>query len=350
MDSPAEFGPIAIRRFAAGERTFRLALHHTGTDAELDGFVKDVEKIVREEGTIYGEYPPYEPGHYTFLADYLPYAADDAMEHRNSTVMTSSGSLRNNRIGLLDTVAHEFFHGWNVERIRPRSLEPFDFERVNMSGELWLAEGFTQYYGALVLSRTGLVDAQGTAATLAGFVASVMLSPARTVRSAEDMSRMAAFTDGSDALDRTNWPATYISYYDFGGAIALALDLTLRDRSAGRLTLDDYMRAMWRVHGKPGGSASRIRRSAVHASGRRGAAGGGERRPAICPRLLRALCRGARGGRLREAAGARGARPSQAQPRTRVVGRHRPRRPERRGARREPSHHGHACLRRRSGS
>jgi len=254
MDSPAEFGPIAIRRFVAGERTFRLALHHTGTDAELDGFVRDVEKIVREEGTIYGEYPPYEPGHYTFLADYLPYAADDAMEHRNSTVMTSSGSLRNNRIGLLDTVAHELFHGWNVERIRPRSLEPFDFDRVNMSSELWLAEGFTQYYGALVLSRTGLVDAQGTTATLAGFVASVMLSPARTVRSAEDMSRMAAFTDGSDALDRTNWAATYISYYDFGGAIALALDLTLRDRSAGQVTLDDYMRAMWRVHGKPGGT------------------------------------------------------------------------------------------------
>ena len=254
MDSPAEFGPIATRRFTAAERTFRIAVHHTGTDAELDGFVRDVEKIVREEATIYGEYPPYEPGHYTFLADYLPHAADDAMEHRNSTVMTSSGSLRTNRIGLLDTVAHEFFHGWNVERIRPQSLEPFDFERVNMSGELWLAEGFTQYYGALVLSRTGLVDVQGTTSTLGGFAASVMLSPALGMRSAEDMSRMAAFTDGSDALDRTNWPGTYISYYDVGGALALALDLTLRDRSAGRVTLDDYMRAMWRVHGKVGGT------------------------------------------------------------------------------------------------
>ena len=94
MDSPVEFGPMAIRQFTAGERTFRSPLHHTGTDAELDAFVKDVEKIVREEGKIYGEYPPYEPGHYTFLADYLPYAADDAMEHRNSTVMTSSGSIR----------------------------------------------------------------------------------------------------------------------------------------------------------------------------------------------------------------------------------------------------------------
>ncbi len=64
---------------------------------------------------------------------------------------------------------------------------------------------------------------------------------------------MAAFTDGGRAIDRTNWNDTVISYYPFGGAIALALDLTLRDRSNGRITLDDFMRAMWRAHGKPGG-------------------------------------------------------------------------------------------------
>jgi predicted metalloprotease with PDZ domain len=254
MDSPVEIGPISIRRFSVADRLFRFAVHHTGTDAELTRFIVDVEKIVREEAAIYGEFPAYESGHYTFLADYLPHAVDDAMEHRNSTVMTSSGSLRNNRVGLLDTVAHEFFHGWNVERIRPRSLEPFDFERVNMSRELWLAEGFTQYYAALVLSRTGIVGLQGTAVTLGGFVASVMLNPGRNIRSAEDMSLMAGFTDGGDSMDRTNWPSTYISYYDFGGALALALDLTLRDRSAGRVTLDDYMRAMWRIYGKPGGA------------------------------------------------------------------------------------------------
>jgi predicted metalloprotease with PDZ domain len=68
------------------------------------------------------------------------------------------------------------------------------------------------------------------------------------------MSRMAPFVDGGRSMDRTNWPAAVISYYPYGGAIALALDLTLRDRTDGRTTLDDYMRAMWRVHGKPGGS------------------------------------------------------------------------------------------------
>ena len=254
MDSPVEFGPIVMRQFSVGSRTFRFAAHHTGTDAELDRYMQDVERVVREEGAIYGEYPEYEPGTYTFLADYLPYADGDGMEHRNSTVMTSSASIQSDRAQLIETVAHEFFHCWNVERIRPRDLEPFDFDRANMSGELWLAEGFTQYYGPLVLRRAGLVSLGETSHTFGGLVDVVMNGPGRTVRSAEDMSRMAAFIDGGREIDRTNWPNTVISYYPFGGAIALALDLTLRDRSDGATTLDDYMRAMWRVHGKPGGS------------------------------------------------------------------------------------------------
>src|SRR3989442_1982395 len=253
MDSPTEFGPVVIREFSVGPRKFRFAVHHTGTDAELDAFVKDVEKIVQQEGAIYGEYPEYEPGNYTVLAEYLPYSGGDGMEHRNSTVITSSRSIRDSRIGLLGTVAHEFFHCWNVERIRPKSLEPFDFDRANISGELWLAEGFTQYYGPLAMQRAGLTDLPGMARTFTGLVEEVQ-SPGRLVRSAEDMSRMAAFIDGGRPNDRTNWANTVISYYPFGGAIALALDLTLRDRSDGKISLDDYMRAMWRVHGKPGGS------------------------------------------------------------------------------------------------
>ena len=75
---------------------------------------------MREEKAVFGEFPSYEPGHYTFLADYLPYADGDGMEHRNSTVMTQPSTIRGDRMQLLDTVAHEFFHSWNVERIRPR--------------------------------------------------------------------------------------------------------------------------------------------------------------------------------------------------------------------------------------
>src|SRR5436190_18588474 len=254
MDSPLEFSPfVRIRQFAVGSHTFRVAVHDGSTDADLDVFVKDVGKIVQQQGAIFREFPVYEPGSYTFLADYLPYASGDGMEHRNSTVMTAAATIGTDRLRLLGTVAHEFFHCWNVERIRPRSLEPFDFERANVSGELWLAEGFTEYYGSLVLHRAGLTDLAEATRTFGGLVDTVETSAGRLVRSAVEMSEMAPFVDGGRPVDRTNWSTSVISYYTFGAAIALALDLTLRDRSDSRVTLDDYMRAMWRVHGKPGG-------------------------------------------------------------------------------------------------
>ena len=251
MDSPTEFGPVDIRQFAVDNHVFRFAVHHTGTAEELDRFTGDVRKVVAAERDVFGEFPSYEPGSYTFIADYLPWAQGDGMEHRNSTIMTSSSAISSNRSGLLGTVAHEFFHNWNVERIRPRALEPFDFERANMSGELWLAEGFTQYYGPLSMSRAGVVELRETVDDLNELLTAVLLSPGREFRSAEEMSRMAPFADGGRSIDRTNWSSSYISYYPFGGAIALALDLTLRERFDGRLTLDDFMRRMWRVHGQP---------------------------------------------------------------------------------------------------
>lgn len=259
MDSPAEFSPFALRTFTvrdgSREPTFRVAVHHDGDDEELDAFAADVQKIVREERGIYGEFAPYETGTYTFIADYLPWDNGDGMEHRNSTIITSSSSIRTNRAGLLGTVSHEFFHSWNVERIRPKSLEPFNFGEANMSGELWLAEGFTNYYGDLVLQRAGLTQLTDYAAGLASTINTVTFSPGRQVRSAEEMSQMAPFVDAAASIDRTNFDDTFISYYTFGEAIALGLDLTLRQRSAGTLTLDHFMRAMWDRFGKPGGRA-----------------------------------------------------------------------------------------------
>ena len=259
MDSPSEFSGFALRTFTVpdGSRqpTFRLAIHHDGDDAELDAFARDVEKIVREARGVYGEFAPYDGGTYTFIADYLPWANGDGMEHRNSTILTSSSSIRTNRAGLLGTVSHEFFHSWNVERIRPKSLEPFNFDDANMSGELWLAEGFTNYYGPLVLRRAGLMQLSEFAATMATVINAVTFSPGRQVHTAEEMSQMAPFVDAATSIDRTNFDNTFISYYTWGESIALGLDLTLRQRSGGRITLDDFMRAMWQQFGKPGGRA-----------------------------------------------------------------------------------------------
>jgi len=259
MDSPTELSAHALRTFTvrdgAREPTFRLAIHHDGDDGELDSFARDVEKIVREERGVYGEFAPYDGGTYTFIADYLPWNNGDGMEHRNSTIVTSSSSIRGNRAGLLSTISHEFFHTWNVERIRPKSIEPFNFEEANMSGELWLAEGFTNYYGPLTLQRAGLTRLAEFAATLASAVNAVTFSPGRQVRTAEEMSQMAPFVDAAAAIDRTDFDNTFISYYTWGESIALGLDLTLRERTGGKVTLDDFMRAMWQRFGKPGGRA-----------------------------------------------------------------------------------------------
>ncbi len=256
MDSPSEFSAFALRTFTVDDGgrapVFRIALHHTGSDADLDAYARDVERIVREMRSVYSEYPRFENNTYTFIADYLPWAGGDGMEHRNSTILTAPASLASARQGLLGTVSHEFFHAWNVERIRPKSLEPFNFEDANMSGELWLAEGFTSYYGPLVMQRAGLTGLGEYARGLAGAINAVTLSPGRRIRTAEEMSQFAPFVDAAAAIDRTSFDNTFISYYTWGAAIGLGLDLSLRDRTEGKVTLDAYMRELWQQYGKSG--------------------------------------------------------------------------------------------------
>ena len=262
MDSPTDFSNFMLRTFTVddGQKrsgpppTFRIALTHEGTEAEADAFAKDVERIVREAIPIFGELPHFETNTYTFLSVYLPWANGDGMEHRNSTSLTNPGALRNpqQRSGILGTVAHEFFHTWNMERLRSAGIESFDFEEADMSDDLWLGEGFTNYFDGLIQHRAGFTSLDGFAAELAGVINTVTLSPGRIFRSAVDMSRLAPFTDAAVSIDRTAWPNLFISYYTYGQAIGLGLDLSLRDRSNGKTSGDDYMKALWARFGRPG--------------------------------------------------------------------------------------------------
>jgi predicted metalloprotease with PDZ domain len=127
-----------------------------------------------------------------------------------------------------------------------------------MSGDLWLAEGFTSYYGPLIMLRSGLTRIEDFAAEMTDVINTVRNSPGRAVHTAEAMSRLAPFVDAAVSVDRTVFDNTYISYYTWGAAIALGLDLSLRDRSDGKLTLDAYMRALWQTFGKPPGPAPGI--------------------------------------------------------------------------------------------
>ena len=260
MDSPTELSDYTLRSFkvrnpGGKEFTIQTAVHFDGTPSAIDEYVAGTEKIVLEQGAVFGEFPEFDAGVYTFLGDYVPWGGGDGMEHRNSTVVAQATSLRDSSSvrRVLGTVSHEFFHAWNVERIRPKSLEPFSFEEANISGELWLAEGFTQYYGSLIMARAGLTPQEQVLRSLSNGALNIAIAPGHQFRSAVEMSQLAPFSDAARSVDPTNFSYAFINYYPFGSAIALALDLELRARSGGRLSLDDYMRQMWKVHGKPGG-------------------------------------------------------------------------------------------------
>ncbi len=253
FDSPTIIGDIDFRSFTVDsdgkEYTIEVAMDHEGTDEELDKYTDWVQKVVEEQKAVYGSLPDYDYGKYTFLCMYNPWVSGDGMEHRNSTVCTSKGSLAQNAKGVIGTVSHEFFHCWNVERIRPQSLEPFDFDKANMSGELWFAEGFTSYYTRLTLVRAGIITPEEYIGGLAGTINYVTNSPGRKYRNPIQMSQHAPFVDAAKSIDPNNYGNTFVSYYSYGSYLGLALDLTLRSKFDD-VNLDDLMRYMWEHFGK----------------------------------------------------------------------------------------------------
>ncbi len=250
MDSPVEIADLHIRERKIDGQNIRLALHTPATDAEVDTYFDEVIKIVEQQAAVFGELPKFDHGEYTFLSCYVPNASGDGMEHRNSTFVVSSKPLDwplgNTSMG---TISHEFFHAWNVERIRPASLEPFDFEGANMSGELWFAEGFTSYYTDLIRARSGNMTKEQYVNGLGGSVSYVMNAPGRKYFSPIEMSYRAPFVDAAASIDPDNNSNIFISYYTYGSVIGLALDMSLRSMDDSK-SLDGYMQHVWNTHGK----------------------------------------------------------------------------------------------------
>src|SRR5690606_2801265 len=226
-----------------------LVLHDdAASEADINTYFNYIKKVVLQQKAVFGELPTYDYGEYTFLACYMPNANGDGMEHRNSTYVVSTRSLANGGIDQnIGTVSHEFFHCWNVERIRPKTLEPFNFEEANMSGELWFAEGFTSYYDDLTLCRAGVISQTKFITGLTGTFNYVWDSPGRDYFNPIEMSYQAPFVDAAKSVDETNRENTFISYYSYGSMLGLALDLSLREKG---LNLDDYMKLIWGNFGK----------------------------------------------------------------------------------------------------
>lgn len=248
LDSPVEIADFYFRSEELDGQNIEMALHTSATEAEVDEYFEKVMAISRAQRDIFGEIPDFDYGRYTYLNCYMPNASGDGMEHRNSTVVTNSKPL-DRPLGntSLGTISHEFFHIWNVERIRPASLEPFDFEEANMSGELWFAEGFTSYYTPLTLVRAGITSPEDYINSLAGGLNYVINSPGRNYFSPVEMSYQAPFVDAARSVDPNNRGNTFISYYTYGSVLGLALDLSLRENGKN---LDDFYKLMWEKYGK----------------------------------------------------------------------------------------------------
>jgi predicted metalloprotease with PDZ domain len=252
MDSPTKIGDLRFREWTISNpdgRTFkmRIALESDATEAQFDELAERVKKITAEARAVFGEYPNYDYGMYTFIASVNPYVSGDGMEHRNSTMITVP--LQSFNVDFIqDVFSHEYFHNWNVERIRPKTLEPFNFEKSNMSHELWFAEGFTQYYGDLLLARAGITNESRYTGALSGLINLKNNTPGGKYYSPVEASNHAVFVDAAVSIDKNNYANMFSSYYPYGAAIALALDLNLQTKY--RKTLDVFMQAMWNRFGK----------------------------------------------------------------------------------------------------
>jgi predicted metalloprotease with PDZ domain len=237
VDSPIVVGNPSVYEFTVGGKKHYLV--NQGEAGVFDGAraAKDLEAVVRENLRLWGSLP-YEK--YLFLN--MITEAGGGLEHKNSTViMTSRWATRTRRAYLswLDTASHEFFHAWNVKRLRPIELGPFNYEKENETRSLWIAEGVTEYYGALNLHRAGLAAREEFLDILSGNIEELQTTPGRLVQSAEQASFDAWIKYYRPDENSAN---TSISYYTKGAVLGFLLDARIRKATGGARGLDDVMR------------------------------------------------------------------------------------------------------------
>ncbi len=246
IDTPTEVAPaFDVDSFRVDGRLYRVVVHHDGPEqGQRERFVRDVERIVRAENRVVAP-PPLEM--YTFLFN-IGFPGGDGMEHLYSTQIINRQPWSDTAQVLpgVSTAAHEYFHTWNVKRIRPMALGPFDYTREQYEPSLWVAEGWTQYYGEMTLHRAGIVSRDTLYAILARRIQYNSELPARKEISARMASFNAPFWDGAAQPMATDRDHEFISYYFKGEALAMLLDLTIRGRTANARSLDDVLRTLKR--------------------------------------------------------------------------------------------------------
>lgn len=238
-DSPIEIGNQDLLEFTVGKAKYILSISGN-KDHDGDLLLKHTKRIVEETVKIIGDVP-YDK-YVFFMAKGIP---GGGIEHSNSTFLglQSWGYSTERQVeGLTGLIAHEFFHTWNVKRIRPFPLGPFDYSKENYSKSLWVAEGFTSYYANLIKLRAGYFTADSYIKQLAGGIGSYFNTEGRKIQSAEE----ASFDSWIKSyLRHQNSGNTTISYYSLGSLIGTMLDILIVDGSDSKNNLDDMMRYVY---------------------------------------------------------------------------------------------------------
>ena len=247
IDTPTEIAPdFTVDEFKVDGQTYQVMVHSFGDEKnQRPALVQQIQKIVRAETALMGT-PDYD--RYLFMLHFDPTAPrGDGMEHLASTQIITTRALGDKGVAedALDTAAHEFFHVWNVKRLRPIELGPWDFTRPLNTRSLWIAEGLTNYYGGLMQRRAGVWTDERFMRALAGAIGFVENAPGNRLISAEEASLIASFIDRTPHYQRTNLAETTVSYYSKGEVIGIVLDLLIRAKTGGRASLDDVMRRMY---------------------------------------------------------------------------------------------------------
>ena len=265
VDHPVELGRFWRGRFDAAGVPHEFVVAGAWPDFDGERLLADTKRVCEAEIAFWHGSGPAPFDRYLFMLNALE-DGRGGLEHRSSTALVAprrdlprrgaaepakatpaKAETSDGYVGVLGLIAHEYFHAWNVKRLKPREFATFDYAGENYTRLLWFFEGFTSYYDDLFVLRAGLIDAPRYLKLLATTISSVQASPGRRVQSVADAS-FDAWVKYYRADENT--PNATISYYAKGSLVALAFDLTLRGEGKG--SLDDVMRLLWQ---KSGGGA-----------------------------------------------------------------------------------------------
>jgi predicted metalloprotease with PDZ domain len=267
IDAPFEVGEFMEEAFEAAGAKFRLVAHGEAEPERIYQFSRKLQKIVAEEIALMGGLPTSGSTFHEYIFCWHVDAAADyfGLEHLNSTCIgmphrlgdqTPIGSKMREYEGLtrqdidLDYASHEFFHLWNVKRLRPVELGPFDYTREVYTTSLWLSEGVTDYYAYLILIRTGLWSPEKWLQKYSNTISRYRRATGWKYRSAAEMSWDVWLWNYGEG-DQGNLDETYFSFYPHGDLIGLCMDLRIRHETKNAKGLDDVFRALQQRFGYP---------------------------------------------------------------------------------------------------